>query len=120
MLLAVDLGAHLCDSFYCTFGSFLHTFSQDNGISACCQVLHTFINHCLSQYGCSGGTVACYIVRLGSNFLNQLCAHIFKRIFQFDFLCNGYTVVGDKGCAVGFIKYNVSSFRAKGYSDGIC
>ena len=33
----------------------------------------------------------------------------FWKIFQFDFLCNGYTVVGDKGRTKFFVQYNIST-----------
>ena len=32
------------------------------------------------------------------DYTNQLRAHVFGSVFQFDFLCDGYTVIGDEGC----------------------
>src|SRR5699024_5528887 len=49
LLFAFDILAHIFDGINSCFCSFLHTFSQDDRICACCQVLHSFMNHCLSQ-----------------------------------------------------------------------
>ena len=48
-------------------------------------------------------------------FFNQLCAHVFKRIFQFDVAGNGYTVIGDGRCAEFLFQNNVTAFRTEGY-----
>ena len=111
LLFAFHLGAHLLDCFYCALGSLLHTLSHNDRICACCQVLHAFVYHSLCQYGCGSGTVTCCIVGLGSDFLYQLCTHVFKSIFQLDLFCDGHTVVCDQRSTIALIQYYVSSLR---------
>ncbi len=67
----------------------------------------------------SGCSVTSDIVGLGGNFTHHLCAHVFELVFEFDFLGNGHTVLGDARCAEGFVDNNVAAFRAKGYFYGI-
>ena len=113
MLASVNLLAHVLDGFNSLVGGLLHTLTKYDGVSACCEVLHTFVNHSLCK-NCSGcGTVTCYVVGLGSYFFNKLSAHVFKSVFKFDFFGNCNTVVGDKGCAVGLIKNYVSSLGSE-------
>src|SRR5699024_8271655 len=88
LFLAADLLAHFLDSLNCFVGSLLHTFSQDDGVSACSQVPHSFVNHSLCKNSSCCGTVACNVVCLGRNFFDQLRAHILKWILQFDFFCD--------------------------------
>ena len=77
------------------------------------------MDHCLSEEGRGGRTVAGSIVCLGSNFLNELCAHVFCGIVKLDLLCDGNTVVGDEGCAVLLVKNYVSALRAESDLDSI-
>ena len=119
MLLAVYLLAHPGDSFHSAFRSLLHAFSQNDGISACRQVLDPCVYHCLGQNGCGGGTVAGHVIGLGSHFLHQLRAHVLKSVCQLDLLRDGHTVIGDQGSAEGLIEYYISSFRSKCHSHGV-
>ena len=64
---------------------------------------------CLCQHGSGGGTVACNVVGLGCNFLNQLCTHVLKRIVQLDILCNGDTVIGDQRSAELLCQNNIAA-----------
>ena len=119
MLLAVYLGAHLCDRVYCRLGRFLHALSQNNRVCACCQILDARIHHSLRQYGRCGGPVTCNVVGLGRHFLDKLCAHIFKRIRKLNLFRDGHAVVCDERRAVGFIQNYVSAFRSKGHPYGV-
>ena len=94
---------------------FFDTFFQNHRVSAGSNVAHAFVNHSLCQNGSSGGAVTGNIVGFDGYFFNQLCAHIFKRIFQFDVAGNGYTVIGDGRCAEFLFQNNVTAFRTEGY-----
>ena len=63
-----------------------------HGIGACRDIFDSFAVYGLGQHGGGCGAVTSHIAGFACNFTNQLCSHIFVRIFQFDFLCNGYTV----------------------------
>ena len=120
MLLAVELLAHFLDSCHSNFGSLLHSFSEDDGVSACCEVLHSFVDHCLSKYGSGCGSVSGNIIGLGSDFLNELCAHVLEAVFKLDLLSDGNTVIGDERCTVALVEHYISSLRSECYTDGIC
>ena len=117
---AVYFAAHFSDSFYCTLGCFLHTFTKNDGVRTCLQVFHTLTDHCLCKNGCSCGTVTGYIVGLGSYFFYQLSSHVLESILKLYLFCNGNTIVGDERSAVLFVKNYVSSFGSKRYLYGIC
>ena len=120
MCFATDFLAHFFDSLYSCICSFSHTFSQDDRVCTCCQVFHSFMNHCLCQNSCCSSTITSYIICLGCNFFDQLGTHVFESVFQFNFFCNSNTVVCDKRSTKLFVKYNVSSFWSDCYSYCIC
>ena len=43
----------------------------------------------------SRGAVTCNVGSLGSDFAHHLCAHIFERVLQLDFLRHSHAVLGD-------------------------
>ena len=92
---------------------FLHSFSENDRVGACFQVLHTLVYHCLCKNGSCCSSVSGYIVCLGSDFSDKLCAHVLESVFKLDLFRDRNTVVCDQRCAEGFVKDNVSSFRSK-------
>ena len=101
------------------FGSSLDAATQHHGIGAGSQILQAFANDGLGQQGGGGGAVAGHVIGLGGNFLDQLGAHIFKGVFQFDFLGDGHAVIGDKGSAVFLIQHHIAALGAHGDLYGI-
>ena len=97
----------------------LDAAADDHGVCTCGDVLHAFTDECLCEQGSGGGTVAGCIVGLGSNFTNELCAHVFHSVFQFDLLCDGNTVVGDQRSAVLLVENDVAALRTDGDFDGV-
>ena len=83
--------------------AFSMPFFHNHGISAGRDVFNTFADHGLSQNGRRCGAVARHVIRLGSDFLNELSAHIFKCVLKFNFLGDGHAVVCDQGRAELFI-----------------
>ena len=57
--------------------------------------LYAFAIDRLGQNGGGGGAVAGDVRGLGSHFAHHLRAHVFERVFQFDFLGYGDAVLGD-------------------------
>ena len=53
-----------------------------------------------------------------SSFLRELRAHIFIRVFQFDFFGDGHAVVRDGGRAEFLVQRYVAALRAEGRRDG--
>ena len=111
--LAVYGRAHILNCLDSGVSGFLHTLSEDDRVCACCQVLHTFVDHSLCKDCSCGRAVACDIVCLGGDFLDQLCAHVLKIVLELDLLCDRNAVVSDRRSAVGFVKDNVSALGAQ-------
>ena len=110
---AVDGCAHLFDSLDSSVCSLLHAFSEDNGVRACRQVLHTLIDHCLRENCSCCSSVTCYIISLCGNFLDELCAHVLEIVLEFDLLCDRNTVVGNRGSAIALVENDISSLGAE-------
>jgi hypothetical protein len=73
----------------------------------------------LGEDGGSGGAIAGHIVRLRRDLLGQLRAHVFERVFQFDFAGNGDPVLGDVRGAELLIDDDVAAAGAEGHFHGI-
>ena len=97
LVLAGNGLAHSGNCFYCSIRRFLHTAAKYDGIRTCCQVLHALVYHSLCKNSRCRGAVTGNIVGLGSNFLDQLCAHVLERIGKLDLFCDGHAVIGDQG-----------------------
>ena len=98
---------------------FCDTFFQNDGICAGGKVFKPFAYHCLSENDCGCCSVARNVVRFGGNLFNELCAHVFERIFKFDFFCYRNAVVSDERRAVLFVENNVSAFGSQRYFNGV-
>ena len=75
--------------------------------------LHAFLDDGLSQNGCGRGAVTRFVIGALGHFLDHLRAHVLELVFQFDFLGNRYTVLGDARCAEGFVQNHVAAFGAQ-------
>ena len=106
--------------FNCSGNSFVDTTFQVHRVHARSNSFQTFSDDSLSQYGCSGGPVACSVVRFRGNFFHHLRTHIFELVFQFDFTSNGNTIFGDGRCTERFIQNYVTAFRTEGNFHCIC
>ncbi|KWX82520.1 hypothetical protein AXF24_12280 [Streptococcus pneumoniae] len=73
-----------------------------------------FVDDGLSQNGGGGGAVAGVIVGTGCNVFDQLRAHVFETVFQFDFFGDRNAVLGDGRSAEALLDDHVTAFRAQG------
>ncbi|MNI28848.1 hypothetical protein D3C73_826460 [compost metagenome] len=105
---------------YSCFNRFVDPFADNHRVRACSYVLQAFADHRLSQNSCSCSSVTGYIVSFGSYFFHELCAHVLKSIFQFDFFGDGYTVVSDQRAAEFLLQHHVAAFWSKCNFYGIC
>ena len=111
--LSLNRNRLLLDFFNQSVNCHFNTLLEYHRVSAGSNVSHPFMNHGLCKQGCSCGTIASYIIGLGCNFLDQLCTHIFNRIFQFNFTGNGNTIIYNVRCAILLVQYNVTSLWSK-------
>ena len=91
------------------------TFFDYHRVSAGSNVFHTFTNHCLCQNGCCSSTIASYVISFGSNFFNQLSAHVFKSVFEINIAGNCYTVISNSRSAEFLLQYDIAAFRSQCY-----
>ena len=119
VLTAVDRLRILLNGLHSDLGCLGHSLVHHNGIGACYQIFQAFVDDGLGQQRGGCGTVAGHIVGFGGNFLYHLGAHVFKGIFQFNFLCNGDTVIGDQGRAIGSPQDHIAALRTERYFDSI-
>ena len=92
---------------------FGNTFFKNDGVCARGEVFKSFAYHCLSENDSRSRSVAGNVVSFCRNFFDELRAHIFKRVFQFDFFSDRNAVVRDERSAVFFIENHVSTLRAE-------
>src|SRR5580692_9499319 len=71
--------------------------------------LHAFAIDRLSQNGSGGGAVARDVRGLRRNFTYHLRAHVFLRVLQFDFFCDGNAVLGNGRRTEFLFNHNVAA-----------
>ena len=82
---ARDGMSDLFEFFHCCVDSFLDTLLDNHRICAGGNILHSLADECLCEKRCRSGAVTRDIVCFGCNFFDELCTHIFERIFKLDF-----------------------------------
>ena len=78
------------------------------------------MDHGLCQERCRRRAITSDVVRLRRNFLDELCTHVLKRIFELDVACNRDTIVRDRRSAELLVEDDVAALRSKRYLYGIC
>ncbi len=101
------------------FNSHVDTALEVHRVHAGSNRLHTFTNDRLSENGSGGGAITGKIIGLAGNFTDHLRAHVLELVFQFDFLGNADTVLGDAWCAERFVDNDVTAFWTEGDFYGI-
>ena len=87
-------------------------------VSAGRDVAETFFVDGLSEHGGRRGAVTSDVRSLGSDFAQQLGAHVFIRIFELDFLRHGHTIFGDRRAAEFLVEDDVAAARSEGRFHG--
>ena len=78
------------------------------------------MDHGLCEKGSGGGAVASDVIRLGSDFFDQLRTHVFKWIFQLNFTSDRNAIIDDVRSAESLVEYDVATFRSQGNFYCIC
>ena len=118
-LLAVDGLGQLLQAFHGGIRRGGNALLQHHGVCAGGEVAQAFADNRLREQGGGGRAVASDVVGLGGDFLHQLRAHVFKGVFQLNFLGDGHTVVGNERRAVLLVQHHVATLRAESDFDGI-
>ena len=100
--------------------SLVNTPLQIHWIGTCCDILQSFVYDSLCKDRSSRRTVTGIVTGLAGNTLDELCACILEIVFQFHFLCNGHTVLGNLWGTEFLSDNDIASFRTKRYLDCVC
>jgi len=111
--------AHFAELFDDGFHGLVDAAFHVHGIGACGDGFNAFAVNGLGQDGGGGGAVACYVAGLAGHFLDHLRAHVFKFVFEFDFLGDGDAVLCHGGRAKALVNNHIAAFGAEGYLHGI-
>ena len=106
---ALDVAGDLLDLCNAGFYGFLDATLQRHRACARRNRPNAFAENRLGQHSRGGGAVAGYIGGLGRHFAHHLCAHVFERILQLDFLRHGHAVLGDDRRAKLFFDHSVAT-----------
>ena len=101
------------------FDGFVDAALDLHGVVAGGHQLDPFAVDGLGENGGGGGAVAGDVGGLGSDFLDQLGAHVLELVFEFDLLGDGDAVLGDQGSAEGFLEHHVAALGPEGGLDGV-
>ena len=75
--------------------------------------LQAFAINRFGQNGRRRGAVAGVVAGLARDFADHLRAHVFVRVFQFDFLGDRHAVLGDRRGTEFFVNDHIAAFRAE-------
>ncbi len=89
-----------------------------DGVCAGGDELQTFAIDGLGQHGRRGGAVARGVARFAGDFADHLRAHVFVRVFQFNFLRDRDAVLGHGRGTEFLVENDIAAFGAEGRGDG--
>src|SRR5574344_1361984 len=119
VFLAVHLDGHLGNLVDDSADGCVHAALDVHRVRACGDVLEAFAGDSLGEDRGGGGAVACGVARLARDFLGHLGAEVFIRVFQFDFLSDRDTVLGDVRGAEGLADHHVAALGTEGDLHGV-
>ena len=90
-----------------------------SGLRAGGHVAQTFADDRLREHRRGGRAVAGDVVGLGSDFLDELRAHVLERVGQLDFLGDRHAVVGDRRRTELLVEDDVAALRSERHLDGV-
>ena len=67
----------------------------------------------LGEHGSGRGAIACDVIGLLRDFLDQLGADALVRLFKVDLLGDGDAIVGDGRSTVGLVEHDIAALRAQ-------
>ena len=95
------------------FDSLVDAALERSRVRAGRHVAETFLVDGLSEHGRGRGAVTSDVGSLGSDFADELGAHVFIRIFELDLLGHGHTVLGDRRAAEFLVEDDVAAARSE-------
>ena len=78
-----------------------------DGVGACCYIFHAVLVDGISEHGCRRGAVASHVGGLGSNFPQELGAHVLIGVLELDLFCYGDAILSDGRGAEFFVNDDI-------------
>ncbi len=92
---------------------------QRHRVGAGCDLLRAGVHHRLSENRRGGRAVTGDVVRLRSDFLDELRAEVLPRVFELDLFGDRYTVVRDRRCSPLLVEDHVATLGTERHAHGI-
>src|SRR5699024_11547054 len=84
-------------------------------ISTGCHVAQAFAHEGLSEHGSGGGSIACDVVSLLGDLLDEFGADLLVGVLEFDLLGNGDAIVRDGRCSPLLFEHDIATAASKGH-----
>ena len=117
LFLGLDVLSHVQQFSADSGNSLVDSTLEGHRVRARSHVTQSFAHQGLSQNGRGRGSITGDVVSLLGNFLDQFGADLLEGVFEFDFLGDGNTIVGDRGGAPLLFQHNVATTWAQGDLD---
>ena len=117
-LFVFDLFGNLRELFNRRRNGFVDAALDVDRARAAGDVFQAFAINRLGQHRRRRRAVARCVARLAGDFADHLRAHVFVRVFEFDFLRDRHAVLGDRRGTEFFVNDHVAAFRAERCHDG--
>ena len=102
------------NAFNCSGNRGFDALLERHRVRSCSNIAQTSANHRPCEHGGGGGAVTGNAVGLLGNLFDQLGADALVGVFEFDFLGDRHTVIGDGGCSPLLVEHHVATLRAEG------
>ncbi|CAB4582198.1 unannotated protein [freshwater metagenome] len=114
LALVVDLDGNGVNAFDSSGNRGFDALLERHRVSACSNVAQTSADHRPCEHSGGGGAVTGNAVGLLGNLFDQLGADALVGVFEFDFLGDRHTVIGDGGSAPLLVEHHIATLRAEG------
>ena len=109
ILLAIHRTGKVVEIFHRSLHRFFNTPPNRHRITAGNNITEAFFKNSAGQHRGSRCPIASQIRGFAGHFVDQLGSHILKRVLQFDFLADGYPILGNCWAAKRLVNNNVFS-----------
>ena len=101
------------------FAGFFHAGADEDGVRPFLDGRDAVMDHRLGEQGRGGRAIACHVVGLVRDFIDELGAHVLEIVLEFDFAGNRDPVVSDGWGPIALVEGDVAALGAQGQFDGV-
>src|SRR5699024_6515900 len=119
LFLGLDLDGVLQQDIGDSLDGLLDAALEAERISTGCHVAQAFAHEGLSEHGSGGGSIACDVVSLLGDLLDEFGADLLVGVLEFDLLGNGDAIVRDGRCSPLLFEHDIATAGSKGHLDRV-